>query len=117
MVARASIGIGDRVTVKVREEAGRSGVFIEPGQVGIVGAIRVPKVYHTTGTPTEFLCVDFWNGDEKPYAPTGTIWSQRARPDYDNIRKLPADTPVTNLPEGELERFCGAWMVTKGGTQ
>ena len=74
--------IGGVVTVKERREgyysnyAGNPEFYFEPGMIGIVGAVKCPRV-HTNGY---FDCIDF-------FCPiTGRI--QRCSSNRNNIRKL-----------------------------
>ena len=59
-----NIRVGDMVTVTERREAyysgygGNSECFMEPSDVGVVGAVKVPKVFLTPGGPY-FCCIDF----------------------------------------------------------
>jgi hypothetical protein len=80
---RFEVKVGDRVTVKAREEgyystySGKPAIFLEPGMVAVVGAIGVPSVRREY---VFFVCVDF-------YCPaTGKI--ERAGVDYPNICKI-----------------------------
>ena len=56
--------VGDVVTVTSRCEAygsnygGSRECFMEPGEIGVVGAVKVPKVYLTPGGHY-FCCIDF----------------------------------------------------------
>jgi len=59
-----TITVGDRVTVTVRQEAYYSGYagnpvcFLEPGEEGVIGAVKVPKVTRSPGGDY-FCCIDF----------------------------------------------------------
>lgn len=56
--------VGDIVTVTEREEcyysgyAGNPVCFLEPGEPGVIGAVKVPKVFRTPGGDY-FCCIDF----------------------------------------------------------
>ncbi len=73
--------LGDVVTVNEREEAYYSGYagnpvcFLEPGEPGVIGAVKVPKVRLTAGG-LYFCCVDFVKG--------GRQW--RAGVDYGKLK-------------------------------
>ena len=73
--------VGDVVTVTEREEAYYSGdgwrpmCFLEPGETGVIGSVKVPKVYRTPGGDY-FCCVDFVKG--------GRQW--RAGVDYGKLK-------------------------------
>ena len=73
--------VGDIVTVIEREEAYYSGYagnpvcFLEPGETGMIGAVKAPKVRHTSGG-LYFCCVDFVKG--------GRQW--RAGVDYGKLK-------------------------------
>jgi hypothetical protein len=60
---RTDLHVGDQVSVKERVEGYYSGyggnpaIFLEPGMVGIVGAIDVPSVRREG---VSFICVDFF---------------------------------------------------------
>ena len=60
---KSDLHVGDRVTVKERVEGyysnygGRPAIFLEPGTVGVVGAINVPSVRREN---VSFVCVDFY---------------------------------------------------------
>jgi len=63
--------IGEQVTVTERQEAYDSRyvstapeIWIEPGEVGIIAAVDVPKVYRTPGGPF-FCCIDFEKGGKQ----------------------------------------------------
>jgi hypothetical protein len=52
--------------------AGNPHCFFEPGDVGVIGDIDVPAVYHNPENPRDlFACVDF----DKPAVPTGGAYS------------------------------------------
>ena len=59
-----NFGVGDVVTVTEREEAyysnyaGNPLCFLEPGETGVIGAVKVPKVFRTPGG-NFFCCIDF----------------------------------------------------------
>jgi len=59
-----NLSVGDTVTVTVRREAyysgyaGNSECFMEPGKIGVIGAVKVPKVRKTPGGDY-FCCIDF----------------------------------------------------------
>jgi len=80
---KSDVKIGDRVTVRQQVEgyysryAGRPPIFLEPGMVGIVGAIDVPSVCRAN---VSFVCVDF-------YCPA-TGKKERAAVYYRNLRKV-----------------------------
>lgn len=80
---KSDLHVGDGVTVKERVEGyyssygGNPAIFLEPGMVGIVGAIDVPSVCRENVT---FVCVDF-------FCP-GTGKPERAGVGYANIRKV-----------------------------
>ena len=75
--------VGDTVTVTERQEAYYSGYagnpvcFLEPGDVGGIGAVKVPKVHWTPGGHY-FCCIDFTKH--------GRTW--RAGVNYGAIRRL-----------------------------
>ncbi len=80
---KADVNVGDQVSVKERVEgyyshyAGNPAIFLEPGMIGVVGAIDVPSV---TRANVSFVCVDF-------FCPaTGKI--ERAAVYYPNICKV-----------------------------
>jgi len=60
---KLDVKVGDRVKVKERVEGYYSNygvnppIFLEPGMVGVVGAIDVPNV---TRDNVSFVCVDFF---------------------------------------------------------
>lgn len=62
MMKKSDVKLGDRVTVKERVEGyysrygGNPAIFLEPGTVGVVGAIDVPSVCREG---VSFVCVDF----------------------------------------------------------
>jgi hypothetical protein len=80
---KSELRIGDRVTVKERLEGYYSGyggnpaIFLEPGMVGVVGAIDVPSVFREK---VSFVCVDF-------FCPA-TGKTERAAVYYPNICKV-----------------------------
>ena len=80
---KRDVKLGDRVTVKERIEGyysifgGRPAIFLEPGMVGVVGAIDVPSVFLAN---VSFVCVDFF------CAATGK--RERAAERYPNLRKI-----------------------------
>ncbi len=59
-----TLRVGDRVTVTTRQQAYYSGYagnpvcFLEPGEEGVIGAVKVPKVRRTPGGDC-FCCIDF----------------------------------------------------------
>ena len=59
-----ALKVGDRVTVTARQRAYYSGYagnpvcFLEPGEEGVIGAVKVPKVTHSPGGHY-FCCIDF----------------------------------------------------------
>lgn len=63
-VTKKDIKIGDKVTVTTRHEAyysaygGNRACFMEPGDIGVVGAVHVPKVL-TGPSPLYSCCIDF----------------------------------------------------------
>ena len=77
------IQLGDIVTTTRRKEAyysnygGNVECFFEPGDTGVVGAVKVPKVYKTPGGDY-FCCVDFTKH--------GKEW--RVGIGYDIVRKV-----------------------------
>ena len=79
---KADLHVGDRVTVKARVEGyysnygGNPAIFLEPGMVGMVGAIDVPSVNREN---VSFACVDF-------FCPA-TGRTERAAVYYSNICK------------------------------
>ena len=80
---KSDVKVGDRVKVKERVEGyysnygGNPAIFLEPGVVGIVGAIDVPSVRREN---VSFVCVDF-------FGPT-TGKTERAGVNYPNICKV-----------------------------
>jgi hypothetical protein len=80
---KSDVQVGDRVTVKERVEGYYStygcnpAIWLEPGMVGVVGAINVPSVCRANVT---FVCVDFL------CSATGKI--ERAAVYYPNLRKI-----------------------------
>ncbi len=60
---KSDVKVGDQVSVKERVEgyyshyAGNPAIFLEPGMIGVVGAIDVPSV---TRANVSFVCVDFF---------------------------------------------------------
>ena len=59
-----SFRVGETVTVTERQEAYYSGYagnpvcFLKPGETGVIGAVKVPKVRRTPGGDY-FCCIDF----------------------------------------------------------
>jgi hypothetical protein len=79
---KADLHVGDQVRVKERVEGYYSGdpsFFLEPGMVGIVGALDVPSVCRER---VSFVCVDF-------FCPA-TGKTERAAVFYPNICKVRA---------------------------
>ncbi len=80
---KSDLHVGDRVTVKESVEGyysnygGNPVIFLEPGMVGIVGAIDVPSVCREG---VSFVCVDF-------FCPA-TGKTERAAVYYPNISKV-----------------------------
>ncbi len=80
---KSDVKIGDQVSVKERVEgyyseyAGNPAISLEPGMIGVVGAIDVPSVNRTNVT---FVCVDFL------CHATGKI--ERTAVYYRNLRKV-----------------------------
>jgi hypothetical protein len=80
---KSDVMVGDQVSVKERVEGyysnygGNPAIFLEPGVVGVVGAIDVPSVRREG---VSFVCVDF------SCPATGRI--ERAAVLYHNIRKI-----------------------------
>ena len=79
---KSDLHVGDRVKVKERVEAyyskygGNPAIFLEPGMVGVVGAIDVPSVRREK---VSYVCVDF-------HCPA-TGRTERAAVFYSNIVK------------------------------
>lgn len=79
---KRDVRLGDKVTVKERVQGyysnygGRPAIFLEPGMVGVVGAIDVPSVRRERAS---FVCVDF-------FCPA-TGKTERAAVHYPNLRK------------------------------
>jgi len=79
---KSELHVGDQVTVKETVQGyysnygGRPAILLEPGMVGVVGAIDVPSVNRAN---VSFVCVDF-------FCPT-TGRTERAAVCYPNIRK------------------------------
>ena len=75
--------VGDKVTVNTRQEAYYSGYagnpdcFLEPGETGVIGAVKVPKVRRTPGGDY-FCCIDFTKA--------GRTW--RAGVNYGEIMRI-----------------------------
>lgn len=82
---KSDLHVGDQVRVRERVEGyysdygGNPSIFLEPGMVGIVGAIDVPSVCREG---VSFVCVDF-------FCPA-TEKSERAAVCYRNICKVQA---------------------------
>jgi hypothetical protein len=80
---KSDVKIGDQVSVRQPVEgyysryAGNPAIYLEPGMVGVVGAIDVPSVCRAN---VSFVCVDFYC-----YA-TGK--TERAAVYYGNLRKV-----------------------------
>ncbi len=82
---KSDLHVGDRVSVRERVEGyysdygGNPAIFLEPGIVGVVGAIDVPSVCRES---VSFVCVDFFC--------TATGRTERAGGLYPNIDKTTA---------------------------
>jgi hypothetical protein len=80
---KSDVHVGDQVTVRERVEGyysnygGRPAIFLEPGMVGVVGAIDVPSVNRAN---VSFVCVDF-------FCPA-TGRTERAAVYYPNLQKV-----------------------------
>ena len=61
----SKFNVGDKVVLKVAQEAYYSGyasnpvVIVPAGSVGVVGSVNVPFVLKLKGNPKTFNCVDF----------------------------------------------------------
>src|SRR5580658_8960956 len=79
---KSDVKVRDRVRVRERVEGyysnygGRPAIFLEPGMVGIVGAIDVPSVCREG---VSFVCVDFFC--------IATSKTERAAVYYPNLRR------------------------------